>query len=130
MEQDINNTEVIEGAFSENINDEITLTEKAEKEIMRIINDNNIIDSALRIAVKGGGCSGLSYSLTFDKIIDKKENDKIIKKDDVTIFVDVKSLFYLSGIIVDYTDGLNGTGFTFTNPQASKSCGCGNSFSV
>ena len=90
---------------------------------------NNIPDTfGLRVGVKGGGCSGLSYSLGFDK--EARETDKIVTKDGVRIFVDPKSLFYLSGTQLDYTDGLNGKGFVFNNPNATKSCGCGSSFGV
>jgi iron-sulfur cluster assembly protein len=113
----------------ENIEDEIILTDKAKTEIAKIMAANSIPDTfGLRVGVKGGGCSGLSYSLGFDK--EAKETDKTIMKDGVRIFVDPKSLFYLSGTQLDYTDGLNGKGFVFNNPNATKSCGCGSSFGV
>ena len=90
---------------------------------------NNIPETyGLRVGVKGGGCSGLSYSLGFDK--EARAGDKIITKDGVQLFVDPKSLFYLSGTELDYTDGLNGKGFVFNNPSAAKTCGCGSSFGV
>src|SRR5947209_2638472 len=118
----------VEKAF-ENIDDEIVLTEKARAEIVKIKAANNIPETfGLRVGVKGGGCSGLSYSLGFDK--EARETDKIVTKDGVQIFVDPKSLFYLSGTQLDYTDGLNGKGFVFNNPNATKSCGCGSSFGV
>src|SRR5258708_30410869 len=118
----------VEKAF-ENIDDEIVLTEKARNEIAKIMTANSIPDTfGLRVGVKGGGCSGLSYSLGFDK--EARETDKIVTKDGVRIFVDPKSLFYLSGTQLDYTDGLNGKGFVFNNPNATKSCGCGSSFGV
>lgn len=118
----------VEKAF-ENLEDEIILTEKARGEIAKIMAANNIPDTfGLRVGVKGGGCSGLSYSLGFDK--EAREADKVIAKDGVRIFVDPKSLFYLSGTQLDYTDGLNGKGFVFNNPNATKSCGCGSSFGV
>ncbi|MDP4220619.1 MAG: iron-sulfur cluster assembly accessory protein [Bacteroidota bacterium] len=118
----------VEKAF-ENIEEEIVLTEKARTEIAKIMAANNIPDTfGLRVGVKGGGCSGLSYSLGFDK--EAREGDKQIIKDGVRIFIDPKSLFYLSGTHLDYTDGLNGKGFVFNNPNASKSCGCGSSFGV
>ena len=118
----------VEKAFV-NINDEIILSEKARSEITKIMAANNIPATyGLRVGVKGGGCSGLSYSLGFDK--EAHEGDKKIEIDGVNIFVDPKSLFYLSGTQLDYTDGLNGKGFVFNNPNASKSCGCGSSFGV
>ena len=118
----------VEKAF-ENIYEEIILSEKARAEITKIMAANNIPDTyGLRVGVKGGGCSGLSYSLGFDK--EAREGDKSIEIDGVRIFVDPKSLFYLSGTQLDYTDGLNGKGFVFNNPNATKSCGCGSSFGV
>jgi iron-sulfur cluster assembly protein len=116
----------VEKAFA-NINDEIIMTDKAMAEVIKIMSSNNIPDTyGLRVGVKGGGCSGLSYSLGFDK--EARETDKTIVKENVRIFIDPKSLFYLSGTELDYTDGLNGRGFVFNNPNASKTCGCGSSF--
>lgn len=118
----------VEKAFT-NINDEIVMTEKALAEVKKIMAANNIPDTyGLRVGVKGGGCSGLSYSLGFDK--EARETDKTITKDSVRLFIDPKSLFYLSGTELDYTDGLNGRGFVFNNPNAAKTCGCGSSFGV
>ena len=118
----------VETAFA-NINEEILMTEKAMAEVRKIMAANNIPDTyGLRVGVKGGGCSGLSYSLGFDK--EARETDKTITKDDVSLFIDPKSLFYLSGTELDYTDGLNGRGFVFNNPNAAKTCGCGSSFGV
>jgi iron-sulfur cluster assembly protein len=118
----------VEKAF-QNLNDEITFTEKAKAEVKKIMEQNKIPDTyGLRVGVKGGGCSGLSYSLGFDA--EAREGDKIIEKDGIRLFVDAKSLFYLSGTNLDFTDGLNGRGFVFNNPQASKTCGCGSSFGV
>jgi iron-sulfur cluster assembly protein len=116
----------VEKAFT-NIEEEISLTEKARAEVMKIMQANNIPETyGLRVGVKGGGCSGLSYSLGFDKA--PREGDKTIVIDGVQIFIDPKSLFYLSGTQLDYTDGLNGRGFVFNNPNATKTCGCGSSF--
>ena len=118
----------VEKAFA-NLNEEIQLTEKAMTEIRKIMGTNNIPETyGLRVGVKGGGCSGLSYSLGFDK--EPRDGDKVIAKDGVQLFIDPKSLFYLSGTELDYTDGLNGRGFVFNNPNASKTCGCGSSFGV
>jgi iron-sulfur cluster assembly protein len=111
------------------IESEITITEKAAKEIRKIMDENKIAgEFGLRIGVKGGGCSGLTYSLGFDP--ETREGDTIINQDGVKLVVDGKSLFYLSGTQLDFSDGLNGKGFIFNNPNATKSCGCGESFSV
>ncbi|HET9136660.1 MAG TPA: iron-sulfur cluster assembly accessory protein [Candidatus Kapabacteria bacterium] len=105
------------------------MTEKARAEVTKIMGANNIPETyGLRVGVKGGGCSGLSYSLGFDK--EAREGDKVLKIEGVNLFIDPKSLFYLSGTQLDYTDGLNGRGFVFNNPNASKTCGCGSSFGV
>jgi iron-sulfur cluster assembly protein len=116
----------VEEAFTD-LENEITLSDKAVSEVRKIMEANKIPETyGLRVGVKGGGCSGLSYSLGFDG--ERRENDKIIMKDGIQIFVDTKSLFYLSGTELDFTDGLNGRGFVFNNPNATKTCGCGSSF--
>jgi len=108
---------------------EITITDKAGSEIRRIMSENKIAPSfGLRVGVKGGGCSGLSYSLGFES--EPKEGDSVLDTKGVKLFVDGKSLFYLSGTELDFSDGLNGKGFVFNNPNATKTCGCGNSFSA
>ncbi len=113
----------------ENLESEITITEKAIKEIKRIKDENNIsAEFGLRIGVKGGGCSGLTYTLGFDP--ETRDGDTIIQQEEIKLFIDGKSLFYLSGTQLDFSDGLNGKGFIFNNPNATKSCGCGESFSV
>lgn len=108
---------------------EITVTEKASKEIKRIMQENKIPESfGLRVGVKGGGCSGLTYTLGFDEFT--KESDTVIESNNIKLFIDGKSLFYLSGTELDFSDGLNGRGFVFNNPNAKKTCGCGESFGV
>jgi iron-sulfur cluster assembly protein len=108
---------------------EIELTEKAASEIKNIKASNNIPEAhGLRLGVKGGGCSGLTYVLAFDE--NPKEKDHVFELQGIKVFIDPKSLFYLSGTVLDFTDGLNGRGFVFNNPQAAKTCGCGNSFGV
>ncbi len=82
----------------------------------------------VRVGVKSGGCSGLSYDLKFDK--NQKEEDKVFEDNNVKIVVDKKSFFYLVGTTLEYSGGLNGTGFVFNNPNASRTCGCGESFSL
>jgi iron-sulfur cluster assembly protein len=108
---------------------EIKITEKAVKEIKKIIEDNKIPENyGLRVGVKGGGCSGLTYTMNFDE--SGREGDTLIEQDSIKLFVDGKSLFYLSGTELDFSDGLNGRGFIFNNPNAVKTCGCGESFGV
>lgn len=111
------------------LNEEIVLTEKAAGQVRKLMAENNIPEThGLRLGVKGGGCSGMSYVLAFDE--KPKENDKLMEQLGIKIFVDPKSLFFLSGTVLDFSDGLNGKGFVFNNPQASKTCGCGQSFGV
>ena len=109
----------------------ITVTEKAVKEIKRIqTTDPTAGDgSNLRVQVVGGGCSGMSYKLGFDKE-PIGANDKVFEHGDVKIICDAKSFLFLSGTELDFSDGLNGTGFTFKNPNAKRTCGCGTSFSA
>jgi len=108
---------------------EISISEKAKKEILRIMDENKIPQNyGLRVGVKGGGCSGLTYQLGFDA--ENKEGDSVINAEQVKLFVDGKSLFYLTGTELDFSDGLNGKGFIFNNPNAKKTCGCGDSFGV
>jgi iron-sulfur cluster assembly protein len=111
------------------VNDEISLTAKAVTEVRRLMSSNNIPEShGLRVSVKGGGCSGLSYVLGFDET--PGEKDTVMAVEGLRVFVDPKSLFYISGTVLDFSDGLNGKGFVFNNPKASKTCGCGSSFGV
>ena len=107
----------------------INITDKAKKKLISLWDNNdNINNCNLRVSVKGGGCSGLMYDLKFDTKIE--EEDEMIKKDGITILVDKKSILYLLGTTLDFSDGLNGKGFQFINPNASRTCGCGESFSL
>jgi iron-sulfur cluster assembly protein len=111
------------------INSTISITEKAAKQVKLIMDENNIPENySLRVSVKGGGCSGFTYNLGFDG--EEKDGDTIIKEKDLNIVVDGKSLFYITGMELDFSDGLNGKGFIFNNPNATKTCGCGESFGV
>ena len=107
----------------------IGLTDRAANEVRRIVEEQNLPDAtSLRVGVKGGGCSGFSYTLGFDD--QTRETDQISEVDGVRILCDPKSFLYLNGTVVDFEESLMGRGFKFTNPNASKSCGCGESFSV
>jgi iron-sulfur cluster assembly protein len=106
----------------------VELTDKAIKEIKRIFEtDESNVNKGLRLAVIGGGCSGLQYKIEFSE---KKEKDNIIDHDGFELIMDPKSSIYLKGIVLDFKDGLNGKGFVFENPNAKNTCGCGESFSV
>ena len=106
----------------------LALTEKANQHVKKLMEDQNLHGVFLRMGVKGGGCSGLSYSLEFDSELGP--HDKKFDVDGVQIVCDAKSYLYLNGVTLDYvTEGLQG-GFTFVNPQAKSSCGCGTSFSA
>jgi iron-sulfur cluster assembly protein len=107
----------------------ITVTEKAKERIYAIRSEEgHTPQHNVRVAVKGGGCSGLMYDLLFDDHL--TESDQIFEDRGVKVIVDKKSLLYLVGTTLDFTDGLNGKGFQFVNPNASRTCGCGESFSV
>lgn len=108
----------------------ITLTENALREVKSLLKQQNL-DAAstyLRVGVKGGGCSGFSYSL--DLTDSKDDKDESWEFDGVSVVCDAKSLLYLDGTELDFRDEVMGRGFTFTNPNATNSCGCGSSFSV
>lgn len=107
-----------------------TLTLKAKDKLVQLMAEEEISPEThfLRAGVKGGGCSGLSYDLGFDTI--EQEGDKFSLTEGVKVAVDKKSFLYLFGTQLDYTDGLNGKGFNFTNPNASRTCGCGESFAI
>ena len=107
----------------------IEVTDKAKDQIIALRQKEGYTeDYQIRVAVKGGGCSGLMYDLDFDNA--KHENDQVFEDKGIKISVDKKSLLYLVGTVLDFSDGLNGKGFQFVNPNASRTCGCGESFSV
>jgi len=108
----------------------IQVSEIAKKRVIELMKDDGFDASKdfVRVGVKSGGCSGLSYELTFDK--EQYENDKIFEDNDIKIVVDKKSFLYLVGTTLDYSGGLNGSGFVFNNPNANRTCGCGESFSL
>lgn len=106
----------------------ITVTDSAKKQAIRLMEDEGKNGYFIRVGVQGGGCSGLMYQLTFDN--EDKEGDKAFENNGVKVVVDKKSYLYLIGTILDYSGGLNGKGFVFQNPNADRTCGCGESFSV
>lgn len=106
----------------------ITVSKEASKEVMRLMELDNKPNSYIRVAVKGGGCSGLMYDLSFDA--SQTDTDTICEDNGIKILVDKKSLLYLIGTELNFSSGLNGKGFHFINPNASRSCGCGESFAV
>ncbi|WP_344787090.1 iron-sulfur cluster assembly accessory protein [Postechiella marina] len=108
----------------------IKVSEIAKKKVIDLMQDEGFDANTdyVRVGVKSGGCSGLSYDLKFDK--EQKEDDKIFVDNDIKIIVDKKSFLYLIGTTLEYSGGLNGTGFVFNNPNANRTCGCGESFSL
>jgi len=107
----------------------VIITEKAKNQALKLIESEGYAkDSFIRVGVKSGGCSGLSYELKFDNVL--SENDKVIEDNGAKVVVDKKSILFLAGTTLDYEGGLNGKGFVFVNPNASRTCGCGESFAV
>lgn len=108
----------------------IKVSEKAKNKLAELMHEEgyNITNDFVRVGVISGGCSGLSYDLKFDK--SKTETDKIFEDNKVKIIVDKKSFLYLVGTTLEYSGGLNGKGFVFNNPNAQRTCGCGESFSL
>jgi iron-sulfur cluster assembly protein len=107
----------------------IQVTATAKNKIQELREKDGYATGAnVRVSVKGGGCSGLMYDLTFDESV--LETDHIFEDKGIKILVDKKSLLYLLGTTLDFSDGLNGKGFQFINPNASRTCGCGESFAV
>src|ERR1044071_444342 len=113
----------------EAVAENITASERAQQKILELMQQGNIDTSYfLRVSVVGGGCSGLSYKLDFDNEL--KPDDQVFEAGDVKLVTDLKSLLYLINTELDFSDGLNGKGFFFKNTNASRTCGCGESFAV
>lgn len=106
----------------------IKVSDNAKKQALRLMEDEGQVGYFIRVGVKGGGCSGLMYELDFDNQIN--ETDKEIEDNGIKVVVDKKSYLYLIGTELDYSGGLNGKGFVFSNPNADRTCGCGESFSL
>jgi iron-sulfur cluster assembly protein len=105
----------------------VKLTPSAQTEVKRLLAEQNKPGLGLRLGVKGGGCSGFSYKLEYDQ---KKDGDIVVPFDGLSVYLDRKSTIYLRGITLDYQPGLTGKGFVFHNPNATNTCGCGESFSI
>ena len=110
------------------LSEDIRLTKDAAKRVNAILSGENKKGYALRISVTGGGCSGMSYNLTFDE--KQKEFDKIYQCNGIKIVCDIKSWFYVKGTEIDFSDDLLSGGFKLNNPNANRTCGCGTSFSA
>jgi iron-sulfur cluster assembly protein len=108
----------------------IKVSEQAKQKVMQLMTEDgfNPTTDFIRVGVKSGGCSGLSYDLKFDKL--KENDDKVFEDNGIKIIVDKKSFLYLIGTTLEYSGGLNGSGFVFNNPNANRTCGCGESFSL
>ncbi len=106
----------------------VELSDQAAAKVHSLVEDEGNPDLKLRVFVTGGGCSGFQYGFTFDELV--AEDDTAVDKHGVTLLVDSLSFQYLAGAVVDYTEGLEGSKFIVTNPNASTTCGCGSSFAV
>ncbi|PJB12223.1 MAG: iron-sulfur cluster assembly accessory protein [Flavobacteriales bacterium CG_4_9_14_3_um_filter_40_17] len=108
----------------------IKVSENAKKKVIELMQEDGLdaTKGLVRVGVKSGGCSGLSYELKFDQML--QPDDKIFEDNGIRIAVDKKSFLYLVGTILEYSGGLNGKGFVFNNPNAARTCGCGESFSL
>lgn len=110
---------------------EITISDRAIRRIDEIRSEKGISnDTFLKVGVESGGCSGLTYNLDFASDEQPGEQDQVFEKDGLKVWVDMRSFLYLAGTELDYTDGLEGQGFHFHNPNASRTCSCGESFSI
>ena len=106
----------------------ISISDSARDRLLQIMQNENSKKEFVRVGVESGGCSGLSYKLEFDSY--KKDDDELIQDNQIQLLVNKKSFLYLVGTTLEFSDGLNGKGFVFNNPNASRTCGCGESFSL
>tara|TARA_B100000614_G_scaffold262675_1_gene297577 strand:+ start:642 stop:965 length:324 start_codon:yes stop_codon:yes gene_type:complete len=106
----------------------IKISNSARDRLKELMSKNETLAKFVRVGVESGGCSGLSYKLDFDK--EKHDDDELIIDNDIKLLVNKKSFLYLVGTTLEFSDGLNGKGFVFNNPNASRTCGCGESFSL
>jgi iron-sulfur cluster assembly protein len=103
----------------------VTLTDKAAGKVKELLNGQDPTDAALRVAIRGGGCSGFQYALAFDE---QREGDQVFEHQDIRLLIDSESLPFVDGSEVDYVEGLQGAGFAVNNPNVVAACGCGQSF--
>ena len=115
-------------SFRLNKNKMIKISDSARDRLLLLLDKKEDKNSYVRVGVESGGCSGLSYKLDFDNA--KKEDDELIEDNEIRLLVNKKSFLYLVGTTLEFSDGLNGKGFVFNNPNASRTCGCGESFSL
>jgi iron-sulfur cluster assembly protein len=106
----------------------VTISDEAKQQLLKLISENNESKKYVRVGVSSGGCSGLSYKLDFDSII--LDDDKVFDNNGITLLIDQSSYLYVMGTTLSFSGGLNGKGFSFNNPNASRTCGCGESFAV
>ena len=106
----------------------ITVTDSAKQRLLTLLKNEGADKLYVRVGVESGGCSGLSYKLSFDNV--KKEDDELIEDNEIKLVINKKSILYLVGTSLEFSDGLNGKGFIFNNPNANRTCGCGESFSL
>jgi len=117
--------------MSVTLENSIYISDKAKAKVHQLMNDAGVSEDSsyfLRVGVVGGGCSGLSYKLDFDN--ESKPMDQVFEDNGIKVVTDLKSFLYLVNTTLDFSDGLNGKGFYFSNPNASRTCGCGESFAV
>ena len=106
----------------------IKISDSARNRLLTLLKNEEGRKSYVRVGVESGGCSGLSYKLDFDN--NKKDEDELIENNGIALLINKKSFLYLVGTVLEFSDGLNGKGFVFNNPNASRTCGCGESFSL
>ena len=115
-------------SFRLNKNKMINISDSARDRLLHLLDNDTAKKQFVRVGVESGGCSGLSYKLDFDNT--KNEDDELIEDNKIKLLVNKKSFLYLVGTILEFSDGLNGKGFVFNNPNAGRTCGCGESFSL
>ena len=127
MEQVQSEETQIQSATSATTEIPLNITQNAIKMVKKALEEENLTGHGLRIAVQGGGCSGLQYALDFTN--ESRMGDNVFLVDGLNVYIDMASLQFLNGAEIDYVSGLNGSGFKFNNPNATRTCGCGHSFS-
>ena len=106
----------------------VTISKSAKERLLYLLSKENKDKRFVRVGVESGGCSGLSYKLDFDN--NKQDDDELIENNGISLLINKKSFLYLVGTTLEFSDGLNGKGFVFNNPNANRTCGCGESFSL